>query len=162
MSEFRPTAEAFVEMAHRIVWCTVASVGAANRPRTRVLHPYWRWEDDVLVGWVATAPTPIKRAHLEHSPFVSANYWDPSQDNCTADCRAGWAFDIETRERVWRLFETAPPPLGYDPAVIPEWTDGPRSDGFAVLRLEPYRLRVFPGSVLLGGGGEVHTWTAEG
>ena len=27
-----------------------------------------------------------------------------------------------------------------------------------VLRLEPYRLRVFPGSVLLGEGGEVLRW----
>jgi hypothetical protein len=27
--------------------------------------------------------------------------------------------------------------------------------------LEPWRLRVFPGTVLLGQGGDVLTWTAE-
>jgi hypothetical protein len=160
MSDFRPTGEAFVAMAHRIVWCTVATVGPGNLPRTRILHPYWEWRDDALVGWVGTAPTRLKRAHLEHSPFVSVNYWHPNQDTCTAECRARWALDAETRQRVWRFFEAAPAPLGYDPAIIPEWTDGPLSDGFAVLRLEPYRLRVFPGSVLMGQGGDVHTWSS--
>jgi hypothetical protein len=159
MSDYRPAAQAFVEMAHRIVWCTVATVGPSNRPRTRVLHPYWQWEGDALVGWVGTSPTPTKRSHLEHSPFVSLTYWDQTQDTCTADCRAGWAFDDETRQRVWRLFETASPPLGYDPALIPDWTDGPLSPAFAALRFEPHRLRVFPGSVLMGRGGEVHHWS---
>lgn len=29
---------------------------------------------------------------------------------------------------------------------------------FAVLKLEPWRLRVFPGTVLMGQGGEVLNW----
>ena len=36
-------APAFVDMAHRIVWCTVATVDASGAPRTRVLHPVWEW-----------------------------------------------------------------------------------------------------------------------
>lgn len=35
---------------------------------------------------------------------------------------------------------------------------GPDSEGFAALRLKPWRLRVFPGSVLIGGGDEVLNW----
>ena len=35
-----------------------------------------------------------------------------------------------------------PEPLGYDPAIIPQWAGGPTSAAFAVLRLEPWRLRV--------------------
>jgi hypothetical protein len=51
-----------------------------------------------------------------------------------------------------------PEPVGYDPAIIPPWADGPTSEAFAVLHLQPYRLRVVPGTVLLGQGGEVLTW----
>lgn len=62
---------AFVAMAHRIVWC---SVDRYNRPRSRILHPAWEWDGTSLVGWIGTVSTPLKRAHLDHSPFVSCNY----------------------------------------------------------------------------------------
>ena len=150
-------APAFVEMAHRIVWCTAATVDARGRPRSRVLHPIWEWDGSRLVGWVGTSPTALKRAHLEHSPFASLSYWAPSQDTCTAECRADWAFDHGTRRRIWELFASTPEPLGYDPAMIPVW-DRPDSESFAALRLEPWRLRVFPGTVLMGQGGEVRVW----
>ena len=157
MGDLQAVAPAFVEMAHQIVWCSAATVDADNRPRSRVLHPIWEWDGKRLEGWIATGPTPLKRAHLEHSPYVSLNYWGPSHDTCVAECRATWAFDLPTRERVWKLFKEGPPPVGYDPAIIPGW-DGPTSDGFAALRLDPWRLRVFPGTVLMGTGGEVLTW----
>ena len=35
------TAPAFVEIAHRIVWATAATVDPQGRPWTRVLHPIW-------------------------------------------------------------------------------------------------------------------------
>ncbi len=160
MSDLLRTAPAFVEMAHRIVWASVATVGPNGRPRNRVLHPYWQWDGAQLVGWIATGPTPLKRAHLEHSPYVSANYWATNHDTCTADCRAEWRFDDRTRQEVWGLFKEAPPPLGYDPAIIPAWSGGPLSDNFATLRLEPWRLRVFPGTMLLAGTGTVLSWKA--
>lgn len=153
-------ATTFVDMAHRIVWCTAATVDRASRPRSRVLHPIWEWEDGVLAGWVATGPTATKRAHLEVSPYVSCNYWAENHDTCVAECRAEWAFDLPTRERIWNLFKSAPAPVGYDPAMIPGW-DGPDSPGFAVLRLTPWRLRVMPGTVLLAGEGDVLSWTAD-
>jgi hypothetical protein len=52
---------------------------------------------------------------------------------------------------VWDLFLNAPPPLGYNPRIVPPW-ESPTCDAFAVLRLEPWRLRVFPGTVLAGSG----------
>ncbi|MEZ4502400.1 MAG: pyridoxamine 5'-phosphate oxidase family protein [Dehalococcoidia bacterium] len=149
----------FIEMAHRIVWATVATTDAQGRPRSRILHPLWVWEGDDLVGWIATSPTPTKRAHIEAHPYVSVNYWTPEHDTCVAECRASWGFDDETRTRVWNLFKDAPPPVGYDPAMVPTWP-GPTDDNFAVLRLEPWHLRVFPGTVLLGQGGDVLTWRA--
>jgi hypothetical protein len=67
------------------------------------------------------------------------------------------AFDDETRIMVWNLFLNGPEPVGYNPTIIPGW-DSPTSDSFAAIRLDPWRLKVFPGSVLMGQGGEVLTW----
>jgi hypothetical protein len=160
MTELAATAPAFVEMAHRIVWATAATIDVHGRPRSRILHPYWQWDGTALVGWIATGPSPLKRAHLEHSPYVSLTYWAPNHDTCTAECGATWAFDDETRARVWQLFKDGPEPIGYDPAIVPAWKDGPTSPAFAALRLDPWRLRVMPGTAMLGGGGDVLTWRA--
>ena len=159
MSEFEQTAAAFVDMAHRIVWASVATVDGAGRPRGRILHPFWQWDGTSLIGWIATSPTPVKRSHLAHHPYVSVTYWHPDQDTCTAECSAELRYDDETRQRVWTTFAEAPAPVGYDPAIIPPWAGGPLSDAFAVLRLVPWRLRVQPGSVMRGEGGELLVWS---
>jgi hypothetical protein len=159
MTELAQVAPAFVEMAHRIVWATVATVDPDGRPRSRILHPYWQWDGATLTGVVGTVPTPTKRAHLEHSPYASVTYWTPSHDTCTAECRAEWAFDDETRIRAWETLKTAPEPVGYDPAIIPQWAGGPTSPEFAVLQLVPWRLRVMPGTMMLGQGGELLVWS---
>jgi hypothetical protein len=70
-------------------------------------------------------------------------------------CRVG--LRIETREHVWNKLKNTPAPVGYDPAIIPGW-DAPGDNAFAVLQLEPWRLRVFSGAVLMGRGGETLTW----
>ncbi|QQS46366.1 MAG: pyridoxamine 5'-phosphate oxidase family protein [Acidobacteriota bacterium] len=157
MNELSQIAPAFVEMAHRIVWCSAATVDVKGRPRSRVFHPIWEWDGANLVGWIATSPTQLKLAHLEASPYISLNYWSPSHDTCVAECRATWVFDDETRTLVWNLFLKAPEPVGYNPTIIPGW-DSPTSEKFAALRLDPWRLKVFPGSVIMGQGGEVMTW----
>lgn len=159
MDPLSRVAPAFVEMAHQIVWASAATVDRKGRPRSRVLHPIWEWNGDTLSGWIATGPTPLKRAHLEKSPHISLNYWAPSQDTCVAECRAEWTFDLDTRREVWARFKDAPAPVGYDPAIIPGW-NSPDDDAFAALLLTPWRLRVFPGSVLLGQGGDVLVWQA--
>lgn len=143
-------ADEFIQIAHRIVWATVATVGPDHRPRSRVLHPMWEWDDGALVGWVATAPTPLKTRHLQHSPYASVTYWDASHDTVTADCRAEWILGDEERSRLWRRFEEAPDPVGYDPSIIPAWT-GPTADAFAGLRLTPWRVRVLTGAMLAAG-----------
>ena len=157
MNNLSEVAPAFVEMAHRIVWCSAASVDTKGRPRSRILHPIWEWDGANLVGWIATGPTPTKRAHLKASPYLSLSYWSPSHDTCVADCRATLLFDDETRTMVWNRFAQAPKPVGYDPTIIPGWT-APTVESFAALRVEPWRLRVMPGSILSGQGGSVLTW----
>ena len=157
MNTLAETAPAFVEMAHQIVWCSVASVDKKGRPRSRILHPIWEWDGENLIGWIDTGPTPMKRAHIKHTPFLSLNYWAPSQDTCMADCRVEWKFDLETRQLVWDKFKNGPEPVGYDPSLIPAWTS-PAADAFAVLKLDPWHLRVFPGSLLLQQTGTVLNW----
>ena len=153
------TAPAFVNMAHSIVWASVATVDADGKPRSRVLHPLWEWDSTDLLGWVATVPSPVKKRHLAVHPYVSVNYWAPNQDTCSADCLVEWYLDDETRAAVWDKFVGAPEPLGYNPTIIPGW-DSPTSPSFAVLRLTPYRLRVQPGSMMTRGEGAVLSWSA--
>jgi hypothetical protein len=160
MDELSEVAPAFVEMAHRIVWASAATVDGQGRPHTRILHPLWQWDGEQLVGWIATGPTPVKRAHLERTPHMSLSYWAPSHDTCVADCGVTWAFDDQTRTWLWNAFAEAPAPLGFDPALIPSWKGGPTTAAFAALRLAPRRLRVFPGTVLTRQGGRVLAWKA--
>ena len=88
MSELARVAPAFVAMAHRLVWCTGATVGPGGRPRTRVLHPIWEWDGGALRGWIATSPQSPKAADLAAVAFLALTYWAPDHDTCTADCDA--------------------------------------------------------------------------
>ncbi len=158
-SSLAQVAPAFIETAHRIAWACVATVDDRNRPRTRILHPLWRFDGTSLSGVIATGPTPAKIADLAHSPYMSVHYWDPTHDVCRADCHVTWEENVEERVAVWSEFKNTPPPAGYDPSLIPGWEAGPTSPAFAVLRLRPFRLRVFPGSVLSSREGDVLTWS---
>lgn len=160
MNALAQVAPAFIEMAHRIVWATVATVDTHGRPRSRILHPIWQWDGTRLVGWIATSPTPTKRAHLAARSYASVSYWSPTHDTCVAECRAALMYDDDTRIMVWNLFREGPEPVGYDPAMVPAWP-GPTAEPFAALWLEPWRLRVFPGTVLMGQGGEVLRWQEQ-
>ncbi|MET0661862.1 MAG: pyridoxamine 5'-phosphate oxidase family protein [Ilumatobacteraceae bacterium] len=152
-------APAFVDMAHRIVWCVAATTGADGGPHTRVLHPIWEWRDGTLTGWIATSPASPKAADLSATPKLSLTYWAPNHDTCTADCDAVFDTDPAARTAGWRRFADGPSPVGYDPSIIPGWTS-PESPDFGILRLTPHRLRVMPGTVMLQGQGEPLIWRA--
>jgi hypothetical protein len=150
-------APAFIEMAHRIVWCTAASTGTGGRPRTRILHPIWEFDGTSLTGYIATSPRSPKKADLDARPYLSLTYWTPNHDTCTADCDVAWTLDEESRRAGWDRFVHAPHPVAYDPSIIPGWTD-PMAADFGILRLSPYRLRVMPGTMMTAGAGTVLTW----
>lgn len=159
MTELSTIAPAFVGMAHRIVWCTAATVDPEGRARSRILHPIWEFDGESLTGWIATSPLSPKRADLDANPTMSVTYWDPTQDTCTADCDVEWRLDDESRRAGWERFARGPEPVGYDPSIIPPWTD-PLAEGFGILELAPRWLRVMPGSLMATGEGEVLTWRA--
>lgn len=156
MSDLQTTAPAFLELATRIVYCSMATVDRQGRPRTRVVHPVWFWDGERLEGWVGSEVTPMKAAHLERTPFVSCGYFtSETHDECAAECRARLYTDDATCTTIWERIKGVPPPLGYDPAIVPQWRDGPHSPAFGAIRLDPWRLRV---RRLMTG--EEHTWTA--
>lgn len=157
MTTLDTIAPAFVEMAHRIVWCVAATADSSGRPRTRVLHPIWEFDGDRLTGWVATSPLSPKAVDLAANPRLSLTYWAPDHDTCTADCAAIWETTPAQLAAGWSRFADAPAPVGYDPSIIPDW-DSPESPGFGIVRLEPSWLRVMPGTLMTAGAGELLTW----
>jgi hypothetical protein len=157
MDPLADVAPAFVEMAHRIVWCTVATTGTDGSPHTRVLHPIWEWDGSALSGWIATSPQSPKARDLAGVPAVSLTYWAPTHDTCTAECEAVFEDGPDERQRGWDRFANGPEPVGYDPSIIPAWTD-PQAEAFGILRLTPGVLRVMDGTVMTQGAGRMFTW----
>jgi hypothetical protein len=81
--------------------------------------------------------------------------------SCATGCpSAEWVFNDQGRTAIWNLFLNAASPVGYNPAIVPAWTS-PTCEAFAVIKMEPWRLRVFPGRVLLREGGQVLTWRKQ-
>lgn len=160
---YAEAAEAFHQMANRLIYCTLATVDSRGRPRSRTVHTLWEWDGEALTGWVGSIVTPMKRAHLKRNPYVSCTFWAGAEvyDTCTAECHAELLLDDDGKRAGWELFANTPPPLGYDPGTIhPAWADGPSSDGWGVLKLKPWYLHVFPAIFARSGGaeGKIRTW----
>jgi general stress protein 26 len=125
----------FIERAHSIVWCNVATIDTRNRPRSRVLHPIWEGS----TGWIATGRTSLKAKHLAHNAYVSLAYVADPMHPVYAECTAVWEEDPATKARIWELFKSTPPPLGYDPAPF---FGGVESPGYGLLKLTPWRVEM--------------------
>jgi uncharacterized pyridoxamine 5'-phosphate oxidase family protein len=133
----------FLRITNEVIWCSLSTVDESGQPRARIVHPIWEVIDDRPVAWVVTGKTPVKSRHLAANPLVAVSYWSPAQQVVLAECAATWVEDLATRQHVYDLFMTTPPPLGYDLG----WTgpQGAASEIFTVLRLDPSRVSVFDG-----------------
>lgn len=123
----------FITRVHTMVWCNAATVDTRQRPRSRILHPIWEGP----VGWVTTHRSSHKSLHLNRNPYMSLAYIAEVMKPVYADCLTEWVEDLDVKRRVWELFKSAPPPLGFDPAhdfVSPE------NEGFGLLKLTPWRI----------------------
>lgn len=123
----------FIRRVHTMVWCSVATIDSQGRPRSRILHPIW----EGATGWIGTHPDSHKALHIEQNPYISLAYITDVMKPVYVDCKAAWIDDPDEKRRVWNLFASAPPPLGYDPAhdfVAPD------SERFGVLKLTPWRI----------------------
>lgn len=125
----------FIQRAHTMVWCNVATLDIHNRPRSRILHPIW----ERATGWIITRRHSPKAKHLAHSPYVSLAYIADLAKPVYVDCTAEWADDLADKQHVWNLFLAAPPPLGYDPASILQSVDNPN---YGLLKLTPWRIEL--------------------
>jgi hypothetical protein len=157
VTQLADIAPSFIDMAHRIVWCTAATVDTKGRPRGRILHPIWEFDGTHLRGWIATSPLSLKSKHLAKTPSISLTYWSANHDTTTAECDAAFDPSDDARTALWDRLKNGPAPVGYDPAIIPGW-DSPQSPGFGALVLDPWFIRVMPGTVMLAGQGDVLTW----
>ena len=143
--EFADIAEEFGKRVARIVWCTMATVDAKGRPRTRIIHPIWEGP----TGYIGTGRTSFKARHLAANPNVSFTYWDQLHEQVYIEATAEWLDDPADKTRVWELYKSTPPPLGYDPGLI--WREGPVAGDFGVLKLTPSRIELFSIAWLMQG-----------
>jgi len=133
---FGRIADVFQQRTHRIVWCSLATVNRKGRPRTRIMHPIWEGP----VGWIATGRWSAKAADLDHNPFVSLSYWDQKQEQVHVDARAYWEEDIDEKRRIWRLFGSLEPPIGYDLATFFGSAEDP---DYGLLKIIPWRIELY-------------------
>src|SRR6476646_6904646 len=98
-------------MAHSIVWASVATVDENGRPRTRILHPIWEWDGTDLLGWIATVPSPVKKAHLAVHPEMAVSYWTTTHDTCAARLRPDDHPDLGRRPNVRSVCRAAAEPV---------------------------------------------------
>jgi general stress protein 26 len=144
VATFAEIQDEFMARVRRIVWCTVATVNRQGRPRSRILHPLWEGS----TGWIATGRHTLKEKHLQHNPYVSLSYWDPQHQQVYADCKAGWEDNLPEKKRVWELFCSTPPPLGYDLGMF--WK-GPDDPAYGLLKLTPWRIELSSLNDLIAG-----------
>jgi general stress protein 26 len=135
VSSFAEIETDFIERAHTMVWCSVATLDTKNRLRSRILHPIW----EGCTGWVATGRHTLKARHLAHNPYVSLAYIADVAKPVYVDCSAEWQDDQTSKERIWEMFRSAPPPLGYDPKAFFGSVERP---DFGLLKLTPWRIEV--------------------
>src|SRR5262245_585273 len=121
VSGFSEIETEFIARVQTMVWCSVATLDTKNRLRSRILHPIWEGS----TGWVGTGRHTLKAKHLSHHPYVSLAYVSDVAKPVYVDCTAEWQDDLETKQRIWEMFRSAPPPLGHDPAAFFGSVDSP-------------------------------------
>jgi len=136
LTSFAEIETEFIQRAHAMVWCSMATVDTRNRLRSRILHPIW----EGAVGWASSRPHSLKAKHLAHNPYVSLAYIADIAKPVYADCKAEWVEGAAARQHVWELFKTTAPPAGFDLAKIFKSVDDPE---FGVLKFTPWRIELY-------------------
>jgi hypothetical protein len=147
-----PDPAGFVTIAHRVVWCSMSTVDALGRPRSRVVHPVWTWDGrGEPVGRILSRIGSPKAAHLAGTPFASCSYRGEDHAVAVAECHAAWEPSPD-----WDVFRAQEPPVGFEPDEM--FAGGTASPDAGVIVLRPWRLRWAEAADLAAGGGQ-HVWT---
>ena len=134
-------APAFFEMAHRIVWCTVATTGADGRPHVAYVSPGWGEER----MWISTFASSRKAANLRHRAEVAMTC--PASPELNVLVRADARCVDDPTEIAQRWAEGV---LPYDPAAF---FSGPEDPEALFVELIPTSASIHP-----LGPGPVRRW----
>ena len=124
----------------KAVYCSMATVDRQGRPRSRILHPVW----DGPIGWAISWPESHKAKHLETNPYASLAYIADRDRPVYVDALAEWVNDEGEKQRIWKLCQTTPPPVGFDPT--PHY-GSIHHRYYGLLRFTPWRFEL----AILGG-----------
>jgi general stress protein 26 len=126
----------FIQRAHAMVWCSMATLDTRNRLRSRILHPLWEGS----TGWASSRPDSLKARHIAHCSYVSLAYIADMMRPVYIDCTAEWEHDAEKKQHVWELFKLTPPPAGFDLVNIFKSVDDPE---YGVLKFTPWQIELY-------------------
>jgi general stress protein 26 len=126
----------FIARVHTMVWCNMATMDTRDRVRSRIIHPVWEGG----TGWATAFADSLKGKHIARNSYVSLAYISDVTQPVYVDCKAHWERDQSEKQRIWTLFSTFEPPLGFDPASIFQSVDDPR---FGLLKFIPWRIELF-------------------
>jgi len=125
----------FMARVSQAVYCAMATIDRVNRPRSRIMHPIW----DRPIGWVISWPASHKARHLVRNPAVSLAYIADRDKPVYVDGIAEWIDAVDEKRRIWDLYKTTPPPLGFDPQPHYGDIDNPL---YGLLRITPWRIEL--------------------
>jgi hypothetical protein len=125
----------FIERAHRMVWCDMATVGPDGRPRTRIVHPVWEGD----TAHVTSLRIGAKADDIDRNPYVSLAYVGDPMKPAYAECIASWVDDREERIEIRKRIAAIPEPLGYDTEKMFGSYD---FTNLTMLRLKPWKIRL--------------------
>ncbi len=111
VARFEDLQAEFMARVSQAVYSAMATVDRQNRPRSRIMHPIW----DGPIGWAISWPASHKANHLAHNPAVSLAYIADRNKPVYVDGVAEWIDAAGEKLRIWDLYKTTPPPLGFDP-----------------------------------------------
>jgi len=103
----------FMRRVAQAVYCSMATIDLKSRPRSRIMHPIW----DGPVGWAISWPQSEKAKHLQANPSASLAYIHDRGKPVYVDCTAEWVSADSEKWRIWELYKSTTPPLGFDPEL---------------------------------------------
>ena len=113
-------APAFIEMAHSIVWASVATVDANGHPRSRILHPIWEWDGTDLLRLDRHRAEPGEEGPPGRPPGDVAELLD--RPPTTPAAPSAWSSGTSTTKPAGRSgtsSPTRPRPWATTPDIIP-------------------------------------------
>jgi len=125
----------FIARVQKAIYCSMATIDRKGRPRSRIMHPIW----DGPIGWVISWPESHNAKHLAGNPYVSLAYIHDKNKPVYVDAAAEWIDDVAEKHRIWKLHQTTPPPLGFDPQ--PHYGTI-NHQYYGLLRLTPWRIEL--------------------